>query len=125
MKLPSQKHPDYPQATYWTEEGRNYIKGPSIESIQLFFIRHPEFSNEGSYEFHCGCCGATIDEDHNYCQRCDEHSGEWEACNDDGEPIECIHCSDTGYLYQQGAAELVCNTCNGDRGKHGTGTKAS
>lgn len=113
MKLPSQKHPDYPKVEEWKDaEGRNFCRGPSMESIQLFYIRHLEYSNEGSYEFHCTCCGAEIDEDHNYCRRCDEHSGEWEACNDDGEPIECIHCSDTGYLYKQREAEIICHHCH-------------
>ena len=40
------------------------------------------------YQFRCGMCGNEVDVDHCYCRECQDHSGEWELVDEDGEQVE-------------------------------------
>ncbi len=80
-KLPSEQHPDYPRRA----EGENHDVW--LVRFHAFHFAHPEFKNEGEYEFRCPMCGNEVDDDHMWCVECSAHSGEWVLVDEDGEEI--------------------------------------
>lgn len=48
----------------------------------------PKDDARGEWTYRCTSCGNEVDEDHDYCARCDQRGGEWELTGPDGEPVD-------------------------------------
>jgi hypothetical protein len=75
-------HPDYPKPTVWTNErGIKCVKPAALHELQEFFRAHPEFANEGRYEFQCPYCGNKVGYEPTQ-ECCGEVHGDWVLVKD-------------------------------------------